>query len=386
MDLQNLHSAFDIRQRHINLPVESTRSSQCRIQHVDPIGCSTDDYLFIRFKTVHLDEDGIERLLALIVSTTGETRTAATAHRIDFIEEDDARAVVFGLFEKIANSTGTHADKHLDEVRTGDGEERNIRLPRDGLGKQCFTGAGFTHQQHAAWDSATEPLKLFRILQKLDDLHHFVFGLFDARHIIESDVRVFLAGDAVLAAAKVTEHPTGTGTVAKLAEDKEPDETEQHQPGNQRHDQGGEKAAAVLNLNAGFVDEAGVGIKHPLHHIEWLRSRENFSAEHLHFADAGKADRVAKLAANGVALQRDDFHVGIFKLLLEFADVNIDAAAAFVVEKDKQHHRDGDEENPSKKSTAKFKASAIRAGTRRGGTAIFAGGTIGSLFCHRNGS
>src|SRR5260221_12782441 len=43
-----------------------------------------------------------------------------TAYRIDFIHEDDARAVPFGLVKQVAHAACAHAHEHLHEFRTAD--------------------------------------------------------------------------------------------------------------------------------------------------------------------------------------------------------------------------------------------------------------------------
>ena len=44
------------------------------------------------------------------------------------VDEDDAGRVFLALLEQVADAARTHADKHLDEVRTGDAEERHVGL------------------------------------------------------------------------------------------------------------------------------------------------------------------------------------------------------------------------------------------------------------------
>ena len=224
VDLENLQPALHIGQRHVDLPIEAARPGKGRVEHVDAVGAGDDDHLVVRIKPVHLDEDGVERLLAFVMPAGAEPRAAATADGVDFIQEDDARAVVLGLLEQVADAAGADADEHLDEVRTGDREERHVRLAGDGFGEQRLTGAGFADQQHAARDAAAEALEFLGVLQELDDLHHFVFGLFDAGHVVEGDVGVFLGRDLVAAAAEVAEHAAGAGAVAQLAEDEEVDD------------------------------------------------------------------------------------------------------------------------------------------------------------------
>ena len=64
---------------------------------------------------------------------------------------------------------------------------------------------------------------------------------------------MFLARDAVAAAAEVAEHSAGPGAVAQLAEKEEPDEGEDQQPGNQRDQDGHQQILAVFGLDVGSV-------------------------------------------------------------------------------------------------------------------------------------
>src|SRR5262249_47081360 len=117
--------------RNHDTPVEATGAQDGRVEHVGPVGGGDDDDALVRLETVHLDEQLVERLLALVV-TAAETRAAVATDRVDLVDEDDARRVLLALLEQVANAAGADTDEHLDEVGTGDGEERNAR----------FTGAG----------------------------------------------------------------------------------------------------------------------------------------------------------------------------------------------------------------------------------------------------
>jgi hypothetical protein len=108
-----------------------------------------------------------------------------TADRIDFVDEDDARRMFLRLLEHVAHARGADADEHLDEIGTGNGEERDFRFAGDRFGEQRFTGAGRTDHQHAARNAAAEFLELGRIAQEFDQLLHFVFRFIDARDIGE---------------------------------------------------------------------------------------------------------------------------------------------------------------------------------------------------------
>jgi hypothetical protein len=71
------------------------------------------------------------------------------AHRIDLVDEDDARRVLLALFKQVAYARCADADKHLNKVRTGDREERNVCFTRNRTGQQSLTGSRRSHHQNA---------------------------------------------------------------------------------------------------------------------------------------------------------------------------------------------------------------------------------------------
>ena len=56
MDLENLFTATNIRQRHNNLAVKPARTQQCRIKNIRTIGCSDHDDAGMAFKAIHFDQ------------------------------------------------------------------------------------------------------------------------------------------------------------------------------------------------------------------------------------------------------------------------------------------------------------------------------------------
>ena len=120
-------------------------------------------------EAVHLDQHLVQRLLALVIAAA-EAGAAMAADGVDLVDEDDAGRVLLALLEHVAHPARADAHEHLDEVGARDGEERHVRLARDGAGKQRLTGAGRADQQHALRDLAAEALEFLRVLQELDDL------------------------------------------------------------------------------------------------------------------------------------------------------------------------------------------------------------------------
>ena len=143
VNAEDLLAAVDVGARHDDLAVEAARAQQRRIEHVGPVGRGDDDDAFVGLEAVHLDQQLVERLLALVIAVA-EAGAAMAADGVDFVDEDDAWRRLLGLVEHVADAACADADEHLDEVRTGDGEEGNARLTRDGAGEQasCRCPAG----------------------------------------------------------------------------------------------------------------------------------------------------------------------------------------------------------------------------------------------------
>ena len=106
---------------------------------------------------------------------------------VDFVDEDDAGSFLLGLAEQVANFRRAHADEHLNKLRAGHGEERHVRLARNGLGKHRLTGSRRADQQNALGHLCTNLAVFLRILQILDDLLQVFFRLVHAFHIAEAD-------------------------------------------------------------------------------------------------------------------------------------------------------------------------------------------------------
>ena len=189
---QDLLAAAQIRQRHDDLAIETARTQQRRIEHVRAVRRGDDDDAFVAFEAVHLDEQLIQRLLALVV-TAAETGAAMAADRVDLVDEDDARRVLLRLLEHVAHARGADADEHLDEIGTGDREERHLRFAGDRFREQRLAGAGRADHQHAARNLAAELGELGRIAQELDELADFLLGLVATGDVGERDLDLILA-------------------------------------------------------------------------------------------------------------------------------------------------------------------------------------------------
>ena len=83
-----------------------------------------------------------------------------TANSVNLVNKDDTWRAFLALLEHIAHPACTNTDKHLDKVRTRNGEERYIRLAGNGFGQQCLTCTRRANKQHALWNFAAKTLEL----------------------------------------------------------------------------------------------------------------------------------------------------------------------------------------------------------------------------------
>ncbi len=195
MHLEDLLAADDVRVRHDDLAVETARTQQRRIEHVRTVGRGDEDDALVGLEAVHLDQQLVQRLLALVIAAA-EAGAAMAADRVDFVDEDDAGRVLLGLLEHVAHAARADADEHFDEVGTRNREERHVGLAGDGARQQRLAGARRADEQHAARDLAAEPLELLRVAQEFDDFLEILLGLVDAGDVVKRDAADALRSEA----------------------------------------------------------------------------------------------------------------------------------------------------------------------------------------------
>jgi hypothetical protein len=97
MDLQNRRASGPIGPLHDHAAVEATRSQQRRIEHVGSVGGREHDDAFARVEAVHLGQDLVQRLLALVVAAHRVPAPARSADGVELVDEDDRRGRLAGL-------------------------------------------------------------------------------------------------------------------------------------------------------------------------------------------------------------------------------------------------------------------------------------------------
>ena len=206
MDTEDLLASLDVGKSHGDLAVETSGTQEGGIEDVGTVRRGDDDDPVLGVESVHLDEELVEGLLALVMSAA-DAMAAVTAHRVDLVDENEAGGVLASLLEHVPDTGGSHTDKHLHEVGTADVEERHVGLSGDGLGQEGLSGSGGADHEDTLGDASPEILELLGILEEVDEFADLVLGLVTTRHVLERDPVLLLGHHLGLALAEVHRAP-----------------------------------------------------------------------------------------------------------------------------------------------------------------------------------
>src|SRR2546423_5130581 len=84
---QDSLAAFEIGKIDDDAAIEAAGTKKRGVENVRTIRRGDEDDAVVRFESVHLDEELIERLFALVMSAT-QACAAVTADSVDLIDED----------------------------------------------------------------------------------------------------------------------------------------------------------------------------------------------------------------------------------------------------------------------------------------------------------
>ncbi len=201
MDAKNLLASPHVGLVDEDLTVEPPRPQQRRIEDFRTVGRGHDDDALPGVKAVHLGQELVERLLAFLVAPHRRLH-ADLSERVELIDEDDAGRFVLGLAEEIADPRGADTDEHLDKLRAAQTEEGHAGFAGDRTREQGLAGSRRADEEHALGNPTADAGVLFGILEELDNLAQFLFGLVDACHVVELDLDVVFFGVDLGAAAR----------------------------------------------------------------------------------------------------------------------------------------------------------------------------------------
>ncbi|MNC32076.1 hypothetical protein D3C75_804180 [compost metagenome] len=185
MHFQDLLATTNVWQTNNNLTVKTAWTQQRRVKNVRTVSCCDNDNTFVTFEAIHLNQHLVQGLLTFIVTTT-QARATLAAYGVDFIDKDDARCCLLGLFEHVTHTRCTDTHEHFHEVRTRNRKERYLRFTRDGFRQQGFTGTRRPHHQNAFRDLTAQFLETARLTQVFHQFSHFVFRFVTTCYVSKS--------------------------------------------------------------------------------------------------------------------------------------------------------------------------------------------------------
>mmetsp|Transcript_16893 Transcript_16893/g.29072 ORF Transcript_16893/g.29072 Transcript_16893/m.29072 type:complete len:407 (+) Transcript_16893:208-1428(+) len=169
---------------HSDLPVETSRTKECLIKNVNPVGGCNGDNSRVSIESIHLYQNLVNSLFPLIVSTS-ESSTTLTSDSIDLINEDNAGSVLLRLREDVTDTRRSNTNEHLNELRSRDGDEGHSSLTSNSLGKKGLTSTGRSIKDNSPWNSAAVLRVHLRLLQEINNLSQLQLGAIASSNILK---------------------------------------------------------------------------------------------------------------------------------------------------------------------------------------------------------
>jgi len=184
VDLQDALAAPHVGARHHYAPVEAPRPQQGRVEDVGTVGCGNEYDTFVGLEAIHLHQQGIQRLLALVVAAT-QAGAAMATDGVDLVDEDDAGSILLALLKQVPDSRRAHAHEHLYKVGAGYREERDIGFAGDGSCQKRLAGSRGAYQQHALGDASAQLLELLGLAEEVNNLVQLFLGFVHTRYVLK---------------------------------------------------------------------------------------------------------------------------------------------------------------------------------------------------------
>ncbi len=183
---QDLQAPVHVGDVDHDLAVEAPGAQQRGVEDVGPVGGAHHHEAAVAGEAVHLDEDLVERLLALVVALP-DAGAALAPGGVELVDEDDRGRRFAGLAEEVAHARRADADERLDEVRARQREEGRVGFAGDSLGEQRLAGARGPHEQHALGRGGADAQVFLRFGEVVADLAQLGHRLAGAGDVGERD-------------------------------------------------------------------------------------------------------------------------------------------------------------------------------------------------------
>ena len=207
---ENLFSAVQVRQFYGNTAVETSGTGQCRVKGFGTVGCRQDHNAGIALKAVHFRQQLVQGLLPLVVSAHTTAGITLLADGVDLVNKHDTGSLFLCLLKQVTNLACTHTDKHLHELRAGDGKERYIGFTGNCLCQHGLAGTGRAYKKNAFGHGSTDFLVLAGVMEVIHNFRQTFLGLVHALHIGKADAIGGFDIDLGIGFAHIEGHGIGT--------------------------------------------------------------------------------------------------------------------------------------------------------------------------------
>mmetsp|Transcript_3017 Transcript_3017/g.6712 ORF Transcript_3017/g.6712 Transcript_3017/m.6712 type:complete len:226 (-) Transcript_3017:302-979(-) len=130
---EDFATTLDIGIGHSDVPVESARTRQRRVERLWQVRRREHNHALIRLEAVHLHKKLVQRLARVTLPLL-----ARSTHAVELVDEYDARGLLLRRLEQRAHTPASHSHEHLLEFASRAVQERNSRLASRSLGEQSF--------------------------------------------------------------------------------------------------------------------------------------------------------------------------------------------------------------------------------------------------------
>ena len=115
---EDLLAFVEVGQLYMDLAIETASAEERLVKDIGAVGSGQDNDATVGAETIHLGQQLVERVLALVVAVHARVTSAGTTHGVYLINKDDTRCFLFSLAEKIAYARSADAYEHLHEIGT----------------------------------------------------------------------------------------------------------------------------------------------------------------------------------------------------------------------------------------------------------------------------
>ena len=185
MDLEDALAAAHVGRRDEDLAIEATRAQQRRVELVEQVGGGDDHHVLARGEAVHLDQQLVERLVAL----AADVHAAVAAHGVELVDEDDGRGVLARDPEQPPDSGRAKPGEHLHERRGRLRVEPGARFVRHRLGQQRLSGPRRAVEEDPLGHLRPQRPKPLGVAEVLDHLAQLLLGLIGPGDVRPGDRR-----------------------------------------------------------------------------------------------------------------------------------------------------------------------------------------------------